>query len=154
MPQDGSPDKAGTLALTAEEVTAFLDGVFPERHESWPPIHIEKLEPHAARLRMEFRKSLLRPGGTISGPTMFMLADYGIYVAILGMIGPVELAVTTNLSINFLRRPLQRDLIADVRLQKLGKRLAVAEVALRSHSMDDIVAHATGTYSIPSPDMR
>jgi len=154
MPQDGPPDKAGKLALTAGEVTAFLDGVFPERHESWPPIHIEMLEPGAARLRMEFRKKLLRPGGTISGPTMFMLADYGIYVAILGLTGPVELAVTTNLSINFLRQPAQRDLVAEVRLQKLGRRLAVGEVALRSQAMEEMVAHATGTYSIPPPDKR
>lgn len=140
--------------MTGEEVSAFLDDVFPERLENWPPIHIEHLEPYSARLRMEFRDSLLRPGGTISGPNMFMLADYGIYVAILGMLGPVELAVTTNLSINFLRKPLKRDLLAEVTLHKLGKRLAVGEVALRSDSADALVAHATGTYSIPPQDKR
>jgi len=154
MPPDGPVENENTLAMTGEEVTAFLDRVFPERHENWPPIHIESLEPCSARLRMEFTDSLLRPGGTISGPNMFMLADYGIYVAILGMLGPVELAVTTNLSINFLRKPLKRDLLASVTLHKLGKRLAVGEVALRSESEEELVAHATGTYSIPPPDKR
>jgi uncharacterized protein (TIGR00369 family) len=98
---------------------------------------------------MEFREMILRPGGTVSGPAMFKLADFGIYVAILAMIGPVALTVTTNLTINFLRRPLQKDLVAEVRILKLGRRLAVAEVALYSEGQDAMVAHATGTYSIP-----
>lgn len=146
----GSGDEgASELAMTGGEVEAFLDEVFPRRDESWPPIHIEHLAPFEARLRMEFRETILRPGGTISGPAMFKLADFGIYVAILAMIGPVALTVTTNFTINFLRRPLQKDLVAEVRILKLGRRLAVAEVALYSEGQDAMAAHATGTYSIP-----
>ena len=81
------------------------------------------------RVRRAFSERSLRPGGTISGPTMMGLTDFAMYVAILASIGPVPLAVTTNLNINFLRKPAQRDLIAEVRLIKLGKRLAVGEVA-------------------------
>lgn len=142
------------LALSAQELTEFLDESFPERREAWPPIHIDHLAPNKARLRMELDVKHLRPGGTISGPAMFMLADYSIYVAILAMIGRVPLAVTTNMTINFLRKPLQRDLVAEVRLLKLGKRLAVGDVDLHSDGSDDIVAQASGTYSIPPPDMR
>lgn len=154
MAQDGPAKGAAPLAMEAEEVFAYLDEVFPERKANWPPIHIERLIPHEATLRMEFHSDLVRPGGTISGPAMFMLADFGIYVAILGMIGRVPLAVTTNLTINFLRRPLPRDLFADVRLIKLGKRLAVGDVMLRSEGLKETVAHATGTYSIPPPEKR
>jgi acyl-coenzyme A thioesterase PaaI-like protein len=92
----------------------------------------------------------LRPGGTISGPSMFALADVALYVAILAQIGPVGLAVTTNMNINFLRKPPPRDLIGETRLIKLGKRLAVGEVALYSVGDPEMVAHATGAYSIPA----
>jgi uncharacterized protein (TIGR00369 family) len=81
---------------------------------------------------------------------MMALADLALYVAILAQIGPVALAVTTNLSFNFLRKPLARDLIAECRLLKLGKRLAVGEVAIRSDGVSEPVAHATSTYSIPA----
>ena len=82
---------------------------------------------------------------------MMALTDFAMYVAILASIGPVPLAVTTNLNINFLRKPAQRDLIAEVKLIKLGKRLAVGEVAIYSEGEDEMVAHATATYSIPPP---
>jgi uncharacterized protein (TIGR00369 family) len=91
----------------------------------------------------------IRPGGTISGPTMMALADFTMYVGLLGSIGPVALAVTTNLNINFLRKPGARDLIAECRLLKLGQRLAVGEVTVRSDGQDEPVAHVTSTYSIP-----
>jgi uncharacterized protein (TIGR00369 family) len=80
---------------------------------------------------------------------MMALADLGLYVAILAHIGPVALAVTTSLNFNFLRKPEQRDLIADCRLLKLGKRLAVGDVSIYSEGSSDVVCHATGTYSIP-----
>ena len=83
---------------------------------------------------------------------MMGLTDFAMYVAILASIGPVPLAVTTNLNINFLRKPAQRDLIAEARLIKLGKRLAVGEVEIYSDGEDDMVAHATSTYSIPPPE--
>jgi len=137
------------LKFSPEELSEYLSEVFPQKREQWPPIHIEKLASNEVTLRMEFDQKILRPGGTISGPTMFMLADYGIYVAILAMIGRVPLAVTTNMTINFLRRPLQQDLIADVKLLKLGRRLAVGDVLLHSAGSEDIVAQANGTYSLP-----
>jgi len=82
---------------------------------------------------------------------MMALTDYGMYAALLGAIGDVALAVTTNLNINFLRKPEPTDMIADCRVIKLGKRLAVLEVTIYSEGLDEPVAHATGTYSIP-PD--
>jgi acyl-coenzyme A thioesterase PaaI-like protein len=91
----------------------------------------------------------LRPGGTISGPVMMAVADFTMYVAVLSAVGWVPLAVTTNLNINFLKKPGARDLLAEAKLIKLGKRLAVGEVALRSDGDDELVAHVTSTYSIP-----
>ena len=86
----------------------------------------------------------------MSGPTLMGLADAALYVAILGEIGLVALAVTTNLNINFLRKPLaDRALLAECRLIKLGKVLAVGEVTLYSEGQEEPVAHVTGTYSIP-----
>ncbi len=105
----------------------------------------------AATVRMPYHDSTLRPGGTISGPAMMGLADFAMYAALMGAIGQVELAVTTNLNINFLRRPGQADVIADCRVLKLGRRLAVLEVTLFSDGEDEPIAHVTGTYSIP-PD--
>ena len=145
---------APQLAMTAAQVTKYLEEVFPQHRANGAPVHIEHVEPHKARLRMEFAESELRPGGTLSGPSMFRLADLGFYCCLLAMIGPVPLAVTTNMSINFLRKPSQNDLIAEVRILKLGKRLAVGEVLLFSDGSDEMVAHATGTYSIPPPEQR
>ena len=102
-----------------------------------------------ATLRLAYHPRHLRPGGTISGPTMFGVCDAALYVAILAEIGPVAHAVTTNVSINFLRKPAPLDLIGKARLIKLGKRLAVGEVAIYSDGESEMVAHATGTYSIP-----
>ena len=102
-----------------------------------------------ARMRLHYRADHLRPGGTISGPTLFALADVSLYVAILAQLGRVKLAVTTNLTINFLKKPAPRDLLAEVRLIKLGKRLAVGEVDIRSEGEEELVAHVTSTYSIP-----
>ena len=103
----------------------------------------------AATVKLRWHPDHLRPGGTISGPSMFTLADLALYVAILHEIGRVKLAVTTNLSINFLRKPPPSDILAQARLLKLGKRLAVGEVELFSAAEPDMVAHVTATYSIP-----
>ncbi len=109
----------------------------------------ETISNGAATARMPFDETTLRPGGTISGPAMMGLADFTMYAALMGAIGPVEQAVTTNLNINFLRRPGQTDVVADCRVLKLGKRLAVLEVTLFSEGEDEPIAHVTGTYSIP-----
>ena len=110
---------------------------------------IERLLPNEIRVRLPFHVDHLRPGGTLSGPTLMALADRATYLLVLAMIGPVALAVTTSLNINFLAKPSPRDLIADARLLKLGKRLAVAEVTMRSDGDERVVAHAAVTYSIP-----
>ncbi len=106
-----------------------------------------------ATVRLPFDDSMLRPGGTVSGPTMMALADATMYAVVLGAIGIVKLAVTTSFNINFLHRPGPADLMAEGRLLKLGRRLAVIEVTLHSDGHGEPVAHATGTYSIP-PERR
>ncbi|WP_366553342.1 PaaI family thioesterase [Aquibaculum sediminis] len=114
-------------------------------------ITVEEVGEGSSRLRLPASEEVLRPGGTISGPTMMTLADFAMYVAVLGAIGRVEMALTTNLSINFLRPPPPGDLIGDCRLLKLGKRLAYGEVLITSAAVSDgePVAHSTLTYSIP-----
>jgi uncharacterized protein (TIGR00369 family) len=110
---------------------------------------VDTLRHGHAVCRAPYSGNFLRPGGTIAGPVLMALADYAMYAVTLSMIGQVALAVTTNLSINFLRKPGPRDVLAEARMLKLGKRLAVSEVALRSDGEVDLVAHVTGTYSIP-----
>ncbi|MGO4668002.1 PaaI family thioesterase [Bosea sp. 2RAB26] len=136
--------------MTISEVETYLDQVFPQLHHGGRTYFIEDVGPLTARMRCDYHERHLRPGGTISGPTMMALADLALYVAILGQIGPVGLAVTTSLNYNFLRKPGPVALIAEARLLKLGKRLAVGEVALFSQGDSEMVCHATGTYSIPS----
>ena len=137
------------LAFTLDAIRAYLVEVFPQAGLG-RAFEIEAIGPMRACVRLIYGPSHLRPGGTISGPSMFALADVAFYVAVLAQIGPVGLAVTTNMNINFLRKPAPRDLIGEARLIKLGKRLAVGEVALYSTGDPEMVAHATGTYSIPS----
>lgn len=103
----------------------------------------------SASMRMHFNPGLIRPGGTIAGPALMALADVTLYAVVLGMIGQVELAVTTSLNINFLRKPGQTDILAEGRILKLGQRLAVGEVLLYAEGDPEPVAHVTGTYSIP-----
>jgi uncharacterized protein (TIGR00369 family) len=137
--------------MTAEEVSAFLDREFPQIHHGGRSYHVEAVGPLTARVRMDYHERHIRPGGTLSGPSMMALADLALYATILAQIGPVALAVTTNLSFNFLRKPAPRGLVAECRLLKLGRRLAVGEVGIRSEGEMDLVCHATGTYSIPDP---
>ena len=135
--------------MTAAQVGELLEREFPQMAHARSGTVIEDAWHGGCRVRRAFSDQFLRPGGTISGPTMMGLTDFTMYVAILASIGPVPLAVTTNLNINFLRKPAQRDLIAEARLIKLGKRLAVGEVSIRSDGEEEMVAHATSTYSIP-----
>jgi len=102
-----------------------------------------------ARLRLPFRDDCLRPGGTISGPVLMGLADLAMYAAVLSRIGVVENALTVTLNITFLRRPAPANVIAHAQLFKVGKRLAMGEVALYREGDHDMVAHVTSTYSIP-----
>jgi uncharacterized protein (TIGR00369 family) len=137
--------------MTVPELEAFLDREFPQIHNGGRTYSVEAVGPLTARLRMAYHERHIRPGGTLSGPSMMTLADLGLYIAILAHIGPVALAVTSNLSFNFLRKPGPRDLVAECRLLKLGRRLAVGEVSLFSEGSPEIVCHATGTYAIPAP---
>jgi len=135
--------------MTREEVEAFLEREFPQIHFGGRIYHVEEVGPLFAKVRMDYHERNVRPGGTLSGPSMMTLADLALYVAILANIGPVALAVTTSLTFNFLRKPAQRALVAECRILKLGKRLAMGEVAVRQAGEVDLVCHATGTYSIP-----
>ncbi len=112
-------------------------------------MRLESIEEGAASMRLPYRQDSTRPGGTISGPHMMMLADACMYAVVLGLIGEVKLAVTTSFNINFLRRPAMTDLLAEGSIIKLGKRLAVLEVSVFTGDDKELVAHATGTYSIP-----
>jgi uncharacterized protein (TIGR00369 family) len=146
--RSGGGDMTEVL-LSAAELEALLAAEFPQAFHAGSGLSVEAVWAGGCRIRQRFGEGMIRPGGTISGPTLMALADFAMYVAILASIGPVPLAVTTNLNINFLRKPAQRDLLADAKLLKLGKRLAVGEVALRSDGDEDLVAHVTSTYSIP-----
>ncbi|MCC0807564.1 PaaI family thioesterase [Methylobacterium sp. W2] len=138
-----------TTAMSLPETIAFLERDFPQMNHDGRVFHLEAVGPLSARMRLDHHERFLRPGGTISGPAMMALADYALYAAILANIGPVGLAVTTNLSFNFLRKPGPTGLVAEATLLKLGKRLAVGEAQLFAPGSDDLVCHATGTYSIP-----
>jgi uncharacterized protein (TIGR00369 family) len=133
--------------MTAEELENFLYSHFPERNAR--PFRVEKVDHRMACVRLVYDDRHLRPGGTISGPALMTLADTAMFIALLAEIGPVELAVTTNLNINFLRKPRQADVLAQARLLKLGKRLAVGDVLIFSEGEAEPVAHATVTYSVP-----
>jgi uncharacterized protein (TIGR00369 family) len=136
-------------ALNRDEMEAYLDAIFPEIHEGGRTLFIEAVGHGTCRVRMEHHPKNLRPGGTISGPAMMSLADFALYVAVLSVVGKVPLAVTTHLSINFLRKPGEGDLIAETRLLKAGKRLCVGEVTILPGEGGEAVAHVTGTYSVP-----
>lgn len=113
-------------------------------------LELDEITHEQVVMRARYNPDHLRPGGTIAGPVMMGLADAAIYALVLSRIGPVELAVTTNLSINFLRKPEPLDVIAVARMLKLGRRLAVGEVNLYSgDTSGEPVAHVTATYSIP-----
>jgi uncharacterized protein (TIGR00369 family) len=131
--------------MTVEELNDFLAGAFPNA----PRLHrVVEVTDVGAVLHLPIGAEHERPGGTVSGPTMMGLADSAAWLATLSRIGPVALAVTSSLTINFLRKPsLDRDLVATVEVLKLGRRLSVSEVRITSG--DDLVAHASVTYAIP-----
>ena len=130
---------------TKSELNAFLVQEFPQTKCT-----ITAVGPMGATVRHEIGQAELRPGGTVSGPVMMEVADVALYIAILGEIGIVPLAVTTSLSFNFMRKPAgDRALLGVCKLMKLGKTLAVGEVSLYSEGVAEPVAHAVGTYAIP-----
>lgn len=141
--------EADRQIMTVTALGAFLDEQFPQMNSREYRFAVEALSGRTAWMRMIYHERMLRPGGTISGPAMFALADVAMYAAVLAMIGPCPLAVSTNLNINFLRKPRPADMIAEATILKLGKRLAVGEIVLWSDGEDALAAHATSTYSIP-----
>jgi len=135
------------VAMDKAALQAFLASDFPQVSEDF---QIEEVRPNQARIRLVTSPQHLRPGGTVSGPAMFALADVSVYLTVLAMIGPKALAVTTNCSIDFMRKPAAgRDLICECRLLKLGRVLAVGDCMIFSEGSDTPVARATMTYSIP-----
>ncbi len=135
--------------MSAAELRKFLHVEFPQAFANGD-ISIESADGETCKVRQRYNDRMLRPGGTISGPTLMGLADCAMYVVVLSAIGPIGLAVTTNLNISFLRKgPPGYDILARARLLKLGKRLAVGEVNLFSGFSSDPIAHVTATYSIP-----
>lgn len=133
--------------MDAGALAAFMARDFPQLSEDFA---VEAVTGEGICLRLRVADRHLRPGGTVSGPAIFALADVGIYLALLSRIGPVALAVTTNASVDFMRRPPPgRDLLAEVRILKLGRVLAVGDVLIRSEGEAEPVARASMTYSIP-----
>lgn len=134
-------------ALDANELQAILVAAFPGNEVP----RVEEVDDETVLMSLPIDDRHGRPGGTLSGPTMMMLADTAAWMAILAQVGPMLLAVTTSLHIDFLRKPQLTDLMARARLLKLGRKLAVAEVELFSRGSTDLVAKAQVTYSLPSP---
>ena len=134
--------------MSVAELEKFLHAEFPQAFSDGD-IGIESADGVSCLLRQRYSERMLRPGGMISGPTLMALAGFAMYVVLLSAIGPVGLAVTTNL--NFLRKGTPgQDVLAAARLLKLGKRLAVGEVNLLSGISPEPIAHVTATYSIPN----
>ena len=135
------------LKMTAADLAAFLTREFPQVDGAFA---IESLDADNLTVRMLITEAHLRPGGTVSGPTMFALADVAVYLAVLARLGPVALAVTTNCSIDFMRKPVAgADLLAQTRILKMGKALSVGDVLIYSDGQDAPVARASLTYAIP-----
>jgi uncharacterized protein (TIGR00369 family) len=136
--------------LDIARIESLIDDRFPQIHAGGRILSVEDIASRTARVRMRHHDRIVRPGGTVSGPAMFTLADFSVYVAIIATLGePGFEAVTTNLNINFLTKPEARDMVSRVRLIRVGRRLAVGEAQLYSDGVDDMVAHAIATYALP-----
>ncbi len=134
--------------LTAGEVQALIRAGLPMAEDI--DLHIDRLDGESVLARVPFQAKLVRPGGTLSGPTIMALGDAAMYAMVLGRLGRVEMAVTSNLNINFLVKPRPVDLLAEARILRLSRRQAVCEVSLYSAgNEDELVAHVTGTYALP-----
>jgi uncharacterized protein (TIGR00369 family) len=137
------------LAMTIDEVSEFLDREFPQAGTAGLGFRLDALEAGRLTLSLTAEERHLRPGGTVSGPSLFALADVAAYLCILAHLGPLLHVVTTNMAINFLQKPPPGLLMAEAHLLKLGRRLAVVEVSIRGAQDGLPAAHAVGTYAIP-----
>ncbi len=142
------PRKALTPVMTADEVNEFLSAVYPQLNEATDYRAVDVF-PGGCTVRLEADHRHLRPGDTVSGPSLFTLADIGGYVCVLSHAGPDALSVTTNLSINFMRKAGPGAIDGHCRILKLGRSLMVFDVEMVAGPDSAVVAHATGTYSIP-----
>lgn len=149
--QKGAENRGGNLpVMSKEEVAEYLEEIFPQVNGY--NLKIEEISAGKAVVTMKTEKAHLRPGNTVSGPTIFTLADLAFYVLILAHIGKVALTVTTNININFLNKPKAGTLTAHTSFLKRGKRLIVCDVQIFSDEI--LIAHATGTYSVPAEKMK
>jgi len=141
-----------TLQMDKKALQIFLTEHFPQVAEDYV---VDEVGEERLVLRLAVDHRHLRPGNTVSGPTLFALADVAVYLAILSKIGPEALAVTTNCSIDFMRKPkADTDLLCEVRILKLGRALAVGEAYIRSAGQEDLLARAGLTYSIPPRGLK
>ena len=135
------------IVFDAEQIQAFIEAHFPQAARL--PHRIDLVEPGRVVLRWLFTERGLRPGATISGPTQFTLADTAMFYLVLAHVGPAGLAVTTDASLHFLKKPEPRDLLCEARLLKFGRRLVVGEMRLFSDGDDEPATSCTMTYSLP-----
>lgn len=149
-----APPKTRSLVpvMGVEEINAFIDEVYPELARNGDRYYATKIAPGSCVVRLEADHRHVRPGGTISGPVLFNLADMAGYVCVVSHTGPEALSVTTNLNINFMRKALPGPIEAHGHILKLGKSLMVYECTIVADG--ETVAHATGTYSIPPQRKR
>ncbi|MDP2226903.1 MAG: PaaI family thioesterase [Moraxellaceae bacterium] len=139
------------MTFSPEDITALIRQGVPGA--AGTGFRVEAVTPDGVLCRNVYDAGQLRPGGSLSGPTMMALADSAMYAAVLSRLGRVEMALTQNLNINFMRRPMPADLLARAEILKMGRRTVVMDVKIYSEGSPDVVAHATGTYALP-PDGR
>lgn len=137
-----------TMQMTTDQLNAFIDAGIPAFRAAG--YRVDLVTDEAVQVRWRYDASAIRPGGSVSGPTMMALADTAMYALILARLGPVALAVTQNLNINFLNKPRDADLVASARFLRLGRSSAVIDVLIHAEGQDLPVAQATGTYAIPA----
>lgn len=134
------------LKMTIPELHDYLTEIFPQMRGRF---EVLEMQPGRLRVRMQAKDADLRPGGTVSGPALFALADCSFYLMLLAVIGREPLTVTTGCSIDFMRKPAPGALIAETRLLKLGRSLAVGDVLICAESAGPPVARASLTYALP-----
>jgi uncharacterized protein (TIGR00369 family) len=138
-----------TPVMTAAEVNSLISGLYPQLNGRQPDYYATEVFPGGCVVRLDAREKHLRPGNTVSGPSLFTLADIGGYVCVLSHAGPDALSVTTSLSINFMRKAEAGPIDGHCRILKLGRSLMVFDIEMIAGPDRQMVAHATGTYSIP-----
>lgn len=146
MSADGAVQPDLAPRISAEAFERLIREQMAGHDLKW---RFESFQRGRARLRLAYDEAFVRPGGTISGPTLFALADLALYAAVLSEVGPVPLAVTTDMTIHFLRRPSPAALVADATILKAGQKLVYGQIGISSEADDALVCHATGTYAVP-----